>query len=225
MENFVDVFSKKSKNWVYGALIAIVLLLALNFIFDFAYMIKDGTASFWGVTNLILSAAVHIGVWLFGLFMYKNKNERAFRAFFVLYFGFVFVSKLLYVFENLGYFGYNSVFFIFVGIFAILASLLVSLIGILTTIDYVKGTNNYVKLVQNLLIVYLAVIVGTFVLYFVGTCTRHILWTHIVAPFVDLAVALVFVGCYNTKYEADEPSPKNELKFNDEPESDSNQEG
>ena len=78
---------------------------------------------------------------------------------------------------------------------------------------------------QNLLIINLAVIVGTFVLYFVGTCTRHMPWTYMVAPLVDLAVALVFVGCYNTKYDIDEPLPKNELKFNDEPESDSNQEG
>lgn len=214
MDNFVNNFSEKSRNWAYGALVAVLCLLCMTFLCEFIDMLARGYASFLNVFTFLLSSAVHIGVALFGVLMYKRKNTVAFKTFFVLYFGYIFVYRLFSVFSYLNYFNIGSTYYVFYAIFMLVSYLLVAIIGILVTIDAINGTDKYVKIVRYLVLAYLIIIFAQFVLYLVGTCTRNCLWTVMLKPSVDFATALAFFGLYNKKYGNEQPKKTvNELKF------------
>ena len=196
--NFIDKTVSKLKNILIITMSALAGLHFLKYLFELIN-IAVSNANAMNVIVLLLKAIVHLAILVFGLVALIKKEEKKFKTFFVVYFGYLFIWILLGLFDYFAFLSYNDAFFVIFGIFGFIMDGSLCVIGLLFLSEHIKGGNKYDKAIKVLYVVFLCAAFVMLIFDIVGAAISRFEWYSFVTVLIEVAAASLFVGCYCAK--------------------------
>lgn len=194
------VFLKKvysfAKKYVLPLIFAIIGMYFVRFI---AYVIRQAgwRGSALSIVEDLFYTFLMMSVFATGAIALIKKNEKLFRAFFVIVFSAMFFSSIAYVFDFIRYFGGYGAVAVINAILTSLCAMAVLLVGVLTVSNYVKGEKKYGEIIDVAVAVYVALKLITFILLLVANIVNGNIGTENVNPLTCILQAFLFIAIYD----------------------------
>lgn len=196
MFDFLKKVYAFAKKYVLPLIFAIIGMYFVRFI---AYVIRQAGWS-GGALNIVgdlFYTFLMMSVFATGAIALIKKNEKLFRAFFVIVFSAMLFNSIAYVFDFIRYFGGYGAVAVVNAILTSLCAMAVLLVGVLTVSNYVKGEKKYGEIIDVAVAVYVALKLITFILLLVANIVNGSFSTENVNPLTCILQAFLFIAIYD----------------------------
>lgn len=185
-----------AKKYVLPLIFAIVGLYFVRFIVFVIRMAGWRGGGLYIVEDLFYTFLM-MSAYAVGAIALIKKNEKLFRAFFVIVFSALFFDSIAYVFNFIRYFGGGDAVSVINAILTSLCAVAVLLVGILTVFNYVKGEKKYGEIIDVAVAVYVVLKTISFVLMLIVGIVNGNFGAENVNLLTNVLQAFLFIAIYD----------------------------